>query len=63
VLVNNVGACAPEHWSDVDPETWRRVIETNVTATYLTCRRAVPAMREAGWGGSSTSATRAARRD
>ncbi|WP_435334816.1 SDR family NAD(P)-dependent oxidoreductase [Haloarchaeobius sp. TZWWS8] len=50
VLVNNVGAFAPTHWSDVDYETWRTVFATNVDATYLTCRRAVPAMREQEWG-------------
>jgi NAD(P)-dependent dehydrogenase (short-subunit alcohol dehydrogenase family) len=50
VLVNNVGAFAPRHWSDIDPETWHRVLDTNLTATYLTCRRALPAMRDAGWG-------------
>lgn len=50
VLVNNVGAFAPRHWTDIDYETWRTVMETNVDATYLCCRRAVPAMREAGWG-------------
>jgi NAD(P)-dependent dehydrogenase (short-subunit alcohol dehydrogenase family) len=50
VLVNNVGAFAPRHWSDTDPETWHRVLDTNLTATYLCCRRALPAMREAGFG-------------
>jgi 3-oxoacyl-[acyl-carrier protein] reductase len=50
VLVNNVGAFAPVHWEDVDHDTWRTVFETNVDATYLCCRRALPGMREAGWG-------------
>ncbi|MFT4881092.1 MAG: 3-oxoacyl-[acyl-carrier protein] reductase [Salinirussus sp.] len=50
VLVNNVGAFAPRHWSEVDLATWRRVMDTNLTATYLCCRRALPAMRAAGFG-------------
>ncbi len=50
VLVNNVGAFAPEHWEGMDYGTWRRVVETNLDATFLCCRRAVPAMREAGYG-------------
>jgi NAD(P)-dependent dehydrogenase (short-subunit alcohol dehydrogenase family) len=49
-LVNNVGALAPRHWTETDPETWQRVMDTNLTATYLCCRRALPAMREAGFG-------------
>jgi Dehydrogenases with different specificities (related to short-chain alcohol dehydrogenases) len=50
VLVNNVGAFAPVHWEALSIDRWREVIATNVDATYLCCRRAVPAMREAGWG-------------
>jgi NAD(P)-dependent dehydrogenase (short-subunit alcohol dehydrogenase family) len=50
VLVNNVGAFAPRHWTDIDYDTWRTVIETNLDATYLCSRRALPAMREAGYG-------------
>ncbi|MEF8907616.1 MAG: SDR family oxidoreductase [Haloarculaceae archaeon] len=50
LLVNNVGAFAPRHWTEVDLETWQRVMDTNLTATYLCCRRALPAMREAGFG-------------
>jgi NAD(P)-dependent dehydrogenase (short-subunit alcohol dehydrogenase family) len=50
VLVNNVGAFAPRHWTEIDPETWATVIDTNLTATYLCCRRALPAMREVGFG-------------
>ncbi len=50
VLVNNVGAFAPRHWTEVDPETWQRVMDTNLTATYLCCRRALPPMRAAGFG-------------
>lgn len=50
ILVNNVGAFAPAHWTDLDFETWRRVMETNVNGTYLCSKRALPGMREYGWG-------------
>ncbi|GAB3687677.1 SDR family oxidoreductase [Salinarchaeum chitinilyticum] len=50
VLVNNVGAFAPAHWTEIDYETWQRVFETNVDATYLCSKRALPAMREQGYG-------------
>ncbi|WP_439028515.1 SDR family NAD(P)-dependent oxidoreductase [Haloarchaeobius sp. DT45] len=50
VLVNNVGAFAPRHWTDIDYDTWQTVFQTNVDATFLTCRRALPTMREQGYG-------------
>jgi len=50
VLVNNVGDFAPRHWAELSFETWTRVIDTNFTATYLCSKRALPSMREAGYG-------------
>lgn len=50
VLVNNVGDFAPSHWSEIDIETWDRVLATNLTGTMLCAKRALPAMREATWG-------------
>ncbi|SDM03139.1 NAD(P)-dependent dehydrogenase, short-chain alcohol dehydrogenase family [Halogranum gelatinilyticum] len=50
VLVNNVGAFAPDHWEEIDFETWNTVIQTNFNGTYLCSKRALPAMREQGWG-------------
>jgi NAD(P)-dependent dehydrogenase (short-subunit alcohol dehydrogenase family) len=50
VLVNNVGDFAPARWDEMDLETWERVLATNLTATMLCCRRALPGMRERGWG-------------
>ncbi|GAB3019513.1 SDR family NAD(P)-dependent oxidoreductase [Natronobiforma cellulositropha] len=49
-LVNNVGDFAPSHWEELSFETWNRVLETNLTATYLCSKRALPSMREAGYG-------------
>jgi NAD(P)-dependent dehydrogenase (short-subunit alcohol dehydrogenase family) len=51
ILVNNAGITggnAPT-W-ELDPSVWRRVIEVNLTAPYLTCRAAVPAMLRNGYG-------------
>ena len=51
ILVNNAGITggnAPT-W-ELAPEVWRRVIEVNLIAPYLTCRAVVPQMRKQGWG-------------
>ena len=51
ILVNNAGITggnAPT-W-ELAPEVWRRVIEVNLIAPYLTCRAVVPQMRTQGWG-------------
>ena len=51
ILVNNAGITggnAPT-W-ELDPTIWRRVIEVNLVAPYLTCRHVVPPMRAAGYG-------------
>ncbi|MDQ2050661.1 SDR family oxidoreductase [Natronolimnohabitans sp. A-GB9] len=50
VLVNNVGDFAPSHWTDLEFETWNRVLETNVNGTYLCSKRALPAMRTSDYG-------------
>ncbi len=50
VLVNNVGDFAPDHWADLEFETWNRVLETNLNGTYLCSKRALPGMRERGYG-------------
>ncbi|WP_265108685.1 SDR family NAD(P)-dependent oxidoreductase [Halosolutus halophilus] len=50
VLVNNVGDFAPAHWEDLEFDTWNRVLETNLNGTYLCSKRALPAMRENGFG-------------
>ncbi|KOX97111.1 SDR family NAD(P)-dependent oxidoreductase [Halorubrum tropicale] len=50
VLVNNVGDFDARHWSEIDWESWRNVVETTFYGTVLCSRRALPAMREQGWG-------------
>jgi NAD(P)-dependent dehydrogenase (short-subunit alcohol dehydrogenase family) len=51
ILVNNAGITggnAPT-W-ELAPEVWRRVIEVNLVAPYLTCRAVVPQMLAQGYG-------------
>jgi NAD(P)-dependent dehydrogenase (short-subunit alcohol dehydrogenase family) len=60
VLVNNAGRGmkyvserfmteATRFW-EVEPATWRMVIDTNVNGPFLMARAAIPLMRAAGWG-------------
>jgi NAD(P)-dependent dehydrogenase (short-subunit alcohol dehydrogenase family) len=51
ILVNNAGITGGNGptW-ELDPAVWRRVIEVNLVAPYLTCRAAVPHMLKGGWG-------------
>ncbi|MFC8530765.1 glucose 1-dehydrogenase [Nocardia sp. NPDC057227] len=50
VLVNNAGIVngAPIHKFDLDQ--WRRILDVNLTGTFLGLRAAVPAMKKAGTG-------------
>jgi 3-oxoacyl-[acyl-carrier protein] reductase len=51
ILVNNAGITggnAPT-W-ELEPAVWRRVIEVNLVAPYLTCRHVAPEMAAAGYG-------------
>lgn len=50
LLVNNVGPFAPVHWQEMEFETWNRVLHGNLNSTYLCSKRAVPKMREQGYG-------------
>jgi 2-dehydro-3-deoxy-L-rhamnonate dehydrogenase (NAD+) len=51
ILVNNAGITGGNGklW-ELAPDVWRRVIEVNLIAPYLTCRAAVPVMLKGGWG-------------
>jgi NAD(P)-dependent dehydrogenase (short-subunit alcohol dehydrogenase family) len=51
ILVNNAGITGgnASTW-ELPPEIWRRVIEVNLIAPYLTCRAVVPQMLKQGYG-------------
>ena len=46
VLANVAGVGAPAAISDVTPDDWRRVIEVNLTGTFLLSQAALPALLE-----------------
>ena len=51
ILVNNAGITGGNATTwELDPAVWRRVIEVNLIAPYLTCRHVVPHMIQRGWG-------------
>ena len=51
ILVNNAGITGGNGvtW-ELDPATWRQVIEVNLVAPFLTCRAIVPHMLRHGYG-------------
>lgn len=55
ILVNNAGIC-PAHGGrslpveEMDLDEWRRVLDVNLTGTFLCSRAALPGMKAAGWG-------------
>ena len=51
ILVNNAGITGGngKTW-ELPPELWRRVVEVNLIAPYLTCRAVVPQMLKQGYG-------------
>ena len=51
ILVNNAGITGGNGvaW-ELDPAVWRRVIDVNLIAPYLTCRFIVPVMLKHGYG-------------
>ncbi|RJR41077.1 MAG: SDR family oxidoreductase [Desulfobacteraceae bacterium] len=50
VLVNNAGITGPTPVAEVDPEVWRRTIETNLIGPFLTMHMAIPIMISQGGG-------------
>lgn len=51
ILVNNAGITGGNGTTwELDPAVWRRVIEVNLIAPYLTCRALAPRMAAQGYG-------------
>jgi NAD(P)-dependent dehydrogenase (short-subunit alcohol dehydrogenase family) len=51
ILVNNAGITGGNGTTwELAPDVWRRVIEVNLIAPYLTCRAVVPQMLKQGYG-------------
>jgi len=51
ILVNNAGITGGNGptW-ELEPDVWRRTVDVNLVAPYLTCRAVVPAMLSQGYG-------------
>lgn len=47
ILVNNAAIVPFVAWDDVDLDHWRKIIDTNLTSVFLTCRKATDMMRAA----------------
>jgi NAD(P)-dependent dehydrogenase (short-subunit alcohol dehydrogenase family) len=50
VLVNAVGPLPQGDWDELSLAEWRTAVEGCLYGTYLCSRRALPGMREEGWG-------------
>jgi 2-hydroxycyclohexanecarboxyl-CoA dehydrogenase len=50
ILVNSAGMTLHGPFLEITPETWRHVLDVNLTGTFHCCQAALPDMVEAGWG-------------
>jgi 3-oxoacyl-[acyl-carrier protein] reductase len=50
VLVNNVGDYVRKPLSDLELNDWHSMMDTNLNATFYTCRAAIPLMRSQHFG-------------
>jgi NAD(P)-dependent dehydrogenase (short-subunit alcohol dehydrogenase family) len=50
ILVNNAGAAESAPFLKTTPALWRRMLDVNLTGTFLCTQAALPGMLEAGWG-------------
>ncbi len=50
ILVNNAGIGIFGPLTDMNPDDWRAVIETNLNGVFYCCREAIPQMRRRGGG-------------
>ncbi len=50
VLVNNAGRSEPGGPVDMDEAVWREQLDINLTSAFLTCKHAIPVMRDQGGG-------------
>ena len=50
ILVNNAAIGLFADVSDITPEQWRRVIDTNLTGVFYCCHAAIPHLKQRGGG-------------
>lgn len=46
-LLNSAGILSSTPFGSIDPDHWRKVIDVNLTGTFLVCQAALPYLREA----------------
>nr|WSX75217.1 SDR family oxidoreductase [Streptomyces sp. NBC_00899] len=56
-LVNNAAVFPLSPWDELEPQTWRRTIDVNLTGSFLCARAAGESMRRHGRGGSIVNLT------
>ncbi len=50
ILINNAGINIRKQLTEFTLDEWRRVLDTSLTSTFLTCRAFVPHMKGTGYG-------------
>lgn len=50
ILIHSAGIGAERPFLDTSPEEWRRILEVNLTGTFLCAQAAARAMAARGWG-------------
>lgn len=50
ILVSNAGQAVSAPFGKTDPGLWQRMLDVNLTGTYLGARAVLPDMLAAGWG-------------
>jgi 2-hydroxycyclohexanecarboxyl-CoA dehydrogenase len=50
ILVNSAGLDGFSPFLQITLESWSKVLEVNLTGTFVCCQAALPGMIEAGWG-------------
>ena len=50
ILVNNAGITRHEPWADITEQSWREVLDQNLTSVFLVSQAIIPKMVAAGWG-------------
>jgi 2-hydroxycyclohexanecarboxyl-CoA dehydrogenase len=62
ILVTSAGLCLFADFGAVTDTDWRRVLDVNLTGTFLCCQVALPDMVAGGWGRIVTISSSAAQR-
>lgn len=50
ILINNAGVGGFATVEEIEPETFRQILETNLFGVFYACHRAIPLMRQRGGG-------------